>query len=76
MAATPARARTVEDALIGRPWTVSNIRMAQSAMDNAFAPLSDMRASAAYRRIVARNLLLKCFLETSEEAAVTRLVPA
>ncbi len=45
-------------------------------MDAAFAPLSDMRASAAYRRTVARNLLMKCFLETSEEAAVTRLEPA
>jgi len=45
-------------------------------MDNAFFPLSDMRASAAYRRTVARNLLLKCFLETTEEAALTRLVPA
>src|SRR6195952_892619 len=76
MAATPARARTVEDALIGRPWTAATIQAAQSAMDNAFSPLSDMRASAAYRRIVARNLLLKCFLETSEEAAVTRLAPA
>ena len=66
----------VEDALIGRPWTVALFGRRRSAMDNAFAPLSDMRASAAYRRTVARNLLLKCFLETSEEAAVTRLVPA
>jgi xanthine dehydrogenase small subunit len=76
MAATPARARAVEDVLTGRPWTRAAIRMAQEVMDNAFSPLSDMRASAAYRRTVARNLLLKCFLETSEEAAVTRLVPA
>ena len=45
-------------------------------MDSAFSPLSDMRASAGYRRNVARNLLLKCFLETNEKAAVTRLVPA
>jgi xanthine dehydrogenase small subunit len=76
MAATPARARAVEDVLTGRKWTEATIRMAQAVMDDAFSPLSDMRASAAYRRTVARNLLLKCFLETSEEAAVTRLVPA
>jgi xanthine dehydrogenase small subunit len=76
MAATPARAHMVEEALIGRPWTEATIRMAQVMMDKAFSPLSDMRASAAYRRTVARNLLLKCFLETNEEAAVTRLVPA
>ena len=57
-------------------WTTFQLQAAQSVMDNAFSPLSDMRASTAYRRIVARNLLLKCFLETSEEAAVTRLAPA
>jgi xanthine dehydrogenase small subunit len=76
MAATPARATAVEEALTGRPWTEPTIRMAQVIMDKAFSPLSDMRASAAYRRTVARNLLLKCFLETREEEAVTRLVPA
>jgi xanthine dehydrogenase small subunit len=76
MAATPARARAVEDALTGRPWTEATVRMGQVVMDSAFSPLSDMRASAAYRRTVARNLLLKCFLETREEAALTRLVPA
>ncbi len=76
MAATPTRARAVEEALTGRKWTAATIQMAQGVMDNAFSPLSDMRASAAYRRTVARNLLLKCFLETSGEAAMTRLEPA
>lgn len=76
MAATPARPRAVEEAMVGRPWSETTIRMAQVVMDKAFSPLSDMRASAAYRRTVARNLLLKCFLETNEEAALTRLVPA
>jgi xanthine dehydrogenase small subunit len=76
MAATPVRATAVEAALMGRPWTEPTIRTAQTVMDSAFSPLSDMRASAAYRRTVARNLLLKCFLETNGEAAVTRLVPA
>ena len=61
--------RAVEEALIGRPWTEATIRMAQAVMDNAFSPLSDMRASAAYRRTVARNLLLKCFLETSRRGS-------
>ena len=76
MAATPIRPVAVEEALQDRPWTPATIRMAQAVMDNAFTPLSDMRASAAYRRTVARNLLLKCFVETTEEAALTRLVPA
>ena len=76
MAATPARAFAVEEVLVGRPWTEATARMAQGVMDSAFFPLSDMRASAAYRRTVARNLLFKCYLETCGETAVTRLVPA
>ena len=35
-------------------------------LDASLAPLSDLRASAAYRRTVARNLLLKFFLETND----------
>jgi xanthine dehydrogenase small subunit len=76
MAATPARPVAVEQALIGRPWTEATIRGGQAAMDNAFSPLSDMRASALYRRTVARNLLMKVFLETGQTTAMTRLVPA
>jgi xanthine dehydrogenase small subunit len=76
MAATPARPIAVEQALIGRPWTAATIHAAQAALDHAFTPLSDMRASAAYRRTVARNLLMKLYLETSEGAAATRLVSA
>jgi xanthine dehydrogenase small subunit len=76
MAATPVRVRAVEDALAGRPWTEGTVRTAQAALDDALTPLSDMRASAAYRRTVARNLLMKLFIETTQEAALTRLVPA
>jgi xanthine dehydrogenase small subunit len=76
MAATPVRPRSVEQAIIGQHWSAATVDRAQAAMDSALSPLSDMRASAAYRRTVARNLLLKCFLETSEAEVVTRLVPA
>ena len=76
MAATPVRVTAVEDALTGRLWTEATVRLAQAMLDNALMPMSDMRASASYRRTVARNLLMKFFLETTEEAAVTRLVPA
>lgn len=76
MAATPLRLASVEAALIGRLWTEATLRSAQELLDSAMQPLSDMRASAAYRRIVARNLLMKFFLETSGQAAVTRLAPA
>ena len=41
-------------------------------LDGELAPISDMRASAAYRSMVARNLLLRFQLETApqSEAAV------
>ena len=76
MAATPVRLLAVEQALVGRQWTEPVVRKAQMVMDGALSPLSDMRASALYRRTVARNLLMKCFLETCGEAAVTRLALA
>jgi xanthine dehydrogenase small subunit len=68
MAAIPRRATTAEDALTGNLWTVDAIRAAMAEVDAAFTPLSDMRASADYRKLVARNLLLKFYLEHPAEA--------
>jgi len=78
MAATPARARNTEQVLIGQRWTETTVRAAMDTLDTEFAPISDMRASATYRRMVARNLLYKCFLETATaDVPRTRLaVPA
>jgi xanthine dehydrogenase small subunit len=73
MAGTPKRARAVEAALIGRPWTLSTVTNALGAFDKDFMPISDMRASAAYRSQAAKNLLLRYFHET-QGAAKTRLV--
>ena len=78
MAAIPARARGTEQLLVGQPWNEGCVQAAMDALGMDFSPISDMRASAAYRRMVARNLLCKCFLETSApENTRTRLaVPA
>jgi len=64
MAATPRRAAAVEAALLGKPWNETTVEaaMAEYAMD--FAPITDMRASAAYRALAAKNLLMRFFLET------------
>lgn len=64
--ATPTRAPGAEAALLGQAWTEAIIRNAMTALDQDFSPISDMRASAWYRRTAARNLLMKLFLETSE----------
>jgi xanthine dehydrogenase small subunit len=74
MAGTPKRATAAEAALIGRAWSAETITKAMAALDADFTPLTDWRASADYRRKVAANLLMKFFVETSENAEVTRLV--
>ncbi|MGH6932724.1 MAG: xanthine dehydrogenase small subunit [Dongiaceae bacterium] len=74
MAVTPKRARNCEAALKGQPWTQETIRRGQAALRTDYAPISDMRASAAYRGQVAENLLLKFFVETTEPAASTRVL--
>lgn len=74
MAAIPKRASACEAALTGKAWSRENVEAAMAALDSDFAPMSDMRASSDYRRAIARNLLLKFYLETSEVAGETRLV--
>lgn len=69
MAGTPMRARAVEAALIGKPWTFETIEAALPAFDENFSPLTDWRASAQYRQLAARNLLKRVFLESQEGPA-------
>ena len=64
MAATVRRAPQAEAALTGRPWTEATLQAAMAALAQDFTPLTDLRASAAYRRQVAANLLRRCWLET------------
>lgn len=73
MAATPLRVAAAEQALLGRPWTREVVEQAVRALDGALTPLSDFRGSAAYRRLVAGNLLRKLWLETGEAPPATRL---
>ncbi len=69
MAGTPKRAAEAEAALIGQPWSEATIRKAMMALKSDFTPLSDMRASAAYRMQGAQNLLLRHFLTRAEATA-------
>jgi len=64
MAATVKRAAQAEAVVLGQPWTEATLRDAQQALAGDFTPLSDMRASAAYRLQVAQNLLRRLWLET------------
>jgi xanthine dehydrogenase small subunit len=74
MAATPKRAKAVEEALIGKPWTSATIEAAIPAFATDFQPLTDMRASKEYRVLAAQNLLRRFHLETT--GSVERLSKA
>jgi xanthine dehydrogenase small subunit len=70
MAAVVKRARGAEAAVAGQPWTEATVQAAMDALDADFTPLTDLRASADYRRQVARGLLKRLWLETAATASV------
>ena len=71
MAATPKRAAAAEAALRGQPWSEAAMKLAMAALAQDYAPLSDMRASSAYRMKAAQNLLRRFWLETRTEAPLS-----
>ncbi|QRM46068.1 xanthine dehydrogenase small subunit (plasmid) [Rhizobium sp. BG4] len=73
MAATPKRAFAVEEALLGQPWTEATVERAMERYAEDYAPLSDMRATAEYRALVAKNLLLRFYLETTSGAELAQV---
>jgi len=75
MAGVPKRARTVEDKLRGLPLAdAQGWRLAAAGVDNDFTPLTDLRASAAYRSQVAGNLVVKALAEIAGlSPGVTRI---
>jgi xanthine dehydrogenase small subunit len=70
MAGTPRRALRTEGALTGQPWTEATIAAAMTALADDYAPLTDWRASAGYRRLAAQNLLRRFYLECEAGAPV------
>ena len=72
MAGTPRRAAFAEAELIGRPWRRETVARAQRALEQDFTPLSDMRASSAYRMEAAQGMLLRYWLE--DEGAAVRVL--
>ncbi len=68
MAAIPKRAERTEAGLIGRPWSESTVTAAMADIGRDYAPLSDLRASSAYRMKAAQNLLRRFWFETRPNA--------
>lgn len=63
MAATPKRAARAEAALVGQPFAEASFEAAAQAVAEDFAPLSDWRATAEYRSLVAGNLFRRFWAE-------------
>ncbi|PLU73694.1 hypothetical protein BMJ21_05185, partial [Sinorhizobium medicae] len=53
-------------------WNEGTIRDAQSAFDTDYQPITDWRATGAYRLLAAKNLLMRFFLESTGETAQLR----
>ncbi len=77
MAATPKRATAAERTLLGANLARSiEWEPAITALASDFAPLTDMRASAAYRMDCAQALLRRALFELATPGMETRLVGA
>ncbi|TWO72416.1 xanthine dehydrogenase small subunit [Caenimonas sedimenti] len=70
VAATPVRATQAEAALRAQPWTAQAAQAAAQALRTQFQPISDMRASAAYRAEVLGNLMQRFWLESQGEQRI------
>lgn len=56
---TVVRLPEIESALAGRPFTRETFQAVVPLVGRRLSPISDIRASAAYRKLVAANLLLR-----------------
>ncbi|MFF8375989.1 xanthine dehydrogenase small subunit [Streptomyces sp. NPDC015661] len=66
VAATPIRALATEAALEGRPWTAETAEAVAPVLRDEGTPMSDHRASAAYRSAMLGQSLLKLYTRTTE----------
>jgi xanthine dehydrogenase small subunit len=64
VAATPVRATRTEAFLAGKDWSEQVAAEAATVLRSEFQPISDMRASAAYRSEVLGNLLRRYWFES------------
>ena len=63
MAEIPKRATNCENFLNNANLSLDNFEKAKNFLEKDFTPIDDMRATKDYRIEVAKNLLIKCFLE-------------
>jgi len=66
VAATPVRLRRTERALEGEAPSAALLRKARALLQEEISPISDVRGSGAFRRVLAGNLLQRFFREQLE----------
>jgi xanthine dehydrogenase small subunit len=66
MAAVTKRAEKAEKHLVGKTWDRIFVEQAMETIADDFTPISDARSGAEFRAIVAQNLLLKFWSETTK----------
>ncbi len=73
VAATPVRALSTESALEGAPWTAETIAHAAEFLRSEGTPMSDHRASAAYRSAMLGASLERFFAEQAQQITEARV---
>lgn len=75
MAATTVRAKHVEAAIVGKPWTAETLKTVDGSIAQDFQPMSDHRGTDAYRLRAAANLIRRLQIETTggEQTGVWQL---
>jgi xanthine dehydrogenase small subunit len=72
VAASPMRAYQTEQSLLGQAWASEGgeqtLVRAQTVLTQEFKPISDLRASSAYRRDMLAQLLRRAWLESTAQA--------
>ena len=70
MAPIPKRAINCEKTLVNLSLSEESFNKAEKKLEKDFAPIDDMRASKSYRMEIAKNLLIKCFLEIKNHKSI------
>ena len=70
MASIPKRAVNCEKTLINSSLSEENFEKAKKNLEKDFKPINDTRATKDYRMEVAKNLLMKCFIEIKKNKLI------
>jgi len=70
MALIPKRAINCEKTLINSSLSEESFEKAKKNLEKDFKPINDMRATKDYRMEVAKNLLMKCFIEIKKNKLI------